>query len=58
MVCQDVIPLDPVAGDMDISSDDDDNPEQPAADPALKGEVAQAGTARTMSSAFEAGSGM
>ena len=58
MVCQDVIPLDPVAGDMDISSDDDDNPEQPAAGPALEGEAAQAGTARTMSSAPEAGLGM
>ena len=58
MVCQDVIPLDPVAGDMDISSDDDDNPEQPGADPALEGEAAQASTARTMLSAPEGGSGM
>ena len=58
MVCQDVIPLGPVAGGMDISSDDDDNPEQPAAGPALEGEAAQAGTARTMLSAPEGGSGM
>ena len=48
----------PIAGDMDISSDDDDNPEQPAAGPALEGEAAQAGTARTMLSAPEGGSGM
>ena len=35
VVCQDVIPLGPVAGGMDISSDDDDNLEQLVAGPAL-----------------------
>lgn len=58
MVCQDVVPLDPVTGGMDIGSDDDDNPEQPATSPASEGEATRADTARAVPSAPKAGSGM
>jgi len=57
-VCQDVIPLGPVAKGMDIGRDDDDNPEQLAAGPAPEGEATQAGTARATSSAPEVGLGL
>ena len=42
---------------MDIGSDGDDNPEQPAAGPTLDSETTQANTARAASSAPEVGSG-
>ena len=48
----------PVAGGMNISSDDDDNPEQPAAGLASEGEATWTGTARATPSAPKVGSGM